>query len=121
MMSAERVTRTPWEPFRADGSPNGYPRQPPALHHGEDAALSVEMIERVHDLLEQKRVLARVGAGVDGRKVEWCWVLGESGPHAVRATELGVVCDCTAASMGRECAHRLAAMCVWAELGGRKT
>lgn len=72
--------------------------------------MTPELAEKVHTLLEQRRVLL-----VDGQAE--ALVVGDSGPHDVVAVLSEVACTCIAAGRGRLCSHALAAMVAWAEAG----
>jgi hypothetical protein len=67
------------------------------------------LAEKVHRLLEQRRVLL-----VAGRPDE-ALVIGDNGLHDVVAVPSGVACTCIASGGGRLCSHALAAMVAWGE------
>jgi hypothetical protein len=68
--------------------------------------VTAELAEKVHRLLEQRRVL------LAGRAA--AIVVGDSGVYDVVAVPSGVACTCVAAG-GRPCSHALAAMVAWQE------
>jgi hypothetical protein len=79
------------------------------------------LAEKVHDLIDGKRVLISAsfsdrGSGVAGIKAYvYAYVIGDHEPYVVRADREAVRCSCWAARMGNDCAHRYAAMAAWAE------
>lgn len=84
-------------------------------------AIPDQMAEKVHDLIDGKRVLvqarfAQADVPLIGGYV-YAYVIGDHEPYVVRADNDAVRCSCWAAQMRRDCAHRYAAMAVWAEQG----
>ena len=75
---------------------------------------SPSIAEKAHRLLEQRRVI------VGGRYPDQALVRGDSGTWVVKAWPEGVACDCPAGAntLLVSCAHKLAAMIVWAERDG---
>jgi hypothetical protein len=79
------------------------------------ADISPRLAEKVHVLLEQRRVFVVTPRA--GEPFRFAYVSGEGGVYLVRASERGVACDCQAGRAGAWCSHALAAMCVWGESG----
>jgi hypothetical protein len=75
---------------------------------------SPSIATEAHRLLEQRRVI--VGA----RHRDQALVIGDLGTHVVSAWPEGVSCDCLAGAntIPTACAHKVAAMVVWAERNG---
>lgn len=68
--------------------------------------MTQDLASRVHDLLDQNRVLLRGHLAM---------VAGRHGWYRVRATDDGCYCECQAAESGSQCSHVLAAMAKWWE------
>ena len=75
-----------------------------------------DLAEKVHRILDEKRVLTTVEMRDVVTRTRYAYVMGETQPHLVRANPDGVYCDCIAFQNGHRCAHQLAAMVLWAEL-----
>jgi hypothetical protein len=72
---------------------------------------SPSIAEKVHLLLEQRRVI------VGDRHPDRALVIGDTGTHVVTAWPEGVACDCDAGAntLLASCSHKTAAMVMWAE------
>jgi hypothetical protein len=91
------------------------------------AAISGDLAEKAHMLLEQRRVLVHASFhGISDaphpdpadRPFAYAYVMGDSEPYIVKASRGGVHCTCPAGRYFGQprCAHALAAMVTWAEL-----
>jgi hypothetical protein len=70
--------------------------------------VTAELVEKVHRLLEHRRVLLVRGQAA-------AVVIGDTEVYDVVAVPSGVACTCLAAGGGQVCSHALAAMVAWQE------